>query len=133
MGVFRRGVLMLEKSWRGRFVTRLVSHVSQSDQERGSGADHDPFRAAAARHERPHERLFPYDVVDKKAEQEARRGAAGRFRPTPKPAPAPATADLEQRVIFKKPDPKVVVIVTEKPRPGPQWHWKANGRQPPGQ
>jgi len=119
---------MVDKSWRGRFVTRLVNHVSQSDQERGSGADHDPFRAAAARHDRPHERLFPYGVVDKKAEQEARRGAAGRFRPTPKAVPT--VAGPEQKVIFNRPDPKVVVIVTEKPRPGPQWHWKSTGRKP---
>jgi hypothetical protein len=121
---------MPDKSWRGRFVTRLVNHVSQSDRERGPGADHDPLEAEAARHDRPHERLFPYEMVDKKAEQEARRGAAGRFRPTPKVAPT--VSGGEAKVIFNKPDPKVVVIVAEKPVQGPKWHWTPNGRKKPG-
>ena len=106
---------MLERTWRSRFLKRLVNHVDETARRQKQIAlakEQDLEVPLKADHE--HARLFPYDIVEQQQEAQARRGAMGRFPTAPKPKPVVAAPKKSSW----KSEP-----IPAKPTSQSGWHW----------
>ncbi|PSC06681.1 hypothetical protein SLNSH_02455 [Alsobacter soli] len=108
---------MLERDWRSRFLKRIVRHVDETaERQKQITAAKQAHAEVPLRAAHEHARLFPYGLVEKKEEAEARRGAMGRFPNKANTAPA-KPAETKQNGLIRRPPP------AEKPTRQTSWQW----------